>query len=86
MSYALIRESWPLARKQYKCIWCGQRIEVGLKHRHEVSRYDELQDHRWHLECDADAKECFRTGDEEFIPYGAERPKIDAAADGSATG
>lgn len=74
MSYKLIRETFPVARKPYRCIWCGQGIPVGLKHRHEVSSYDGLQDHRWHLECDAEAAEGFADGDDEFTPYSAERP------------
>lgn len=76
MSYTLIRETFPVARKQHKCIWCGQAILVGEKHRHEVSRYDELQDHRWHMECDADFAESLRDGDDpEFQPYSAPRPQ-----------
>lgn len=75
MSYSLIKETWPVARKQHRCIWCGEAIEVGLKHRHEISRYDELQDFRWHLECSEDAQQCFCGGDGEFTAYSAERPK-----------
>ena len=74
MSYELIRESWPVARKPYKCIWCGERIPVGEQHRHEISKYDGLQDHRWHRECHEDAAEYFRGGEEEFSPYDNERP------------
>jgi hypothetical protein len=75
MIYTLIRESWPKARKPYRCIWCGDGIEVGETHRHEISRYDELQDFRWHRECHDDAQECFRDGDCEFIAHSAERPE-----------
>lgn len=74
MSYHLIRESFPFARKPHRCIWCGQSISVGEKHRHEISRYDGLQDHRWHLDCNSDAASYFSNGDEEFTPYSAERP------------
>ena len=28
MSYQLIRETFPVARKQHRCIWCGEvRVE-----------------------------------------------------------
>lgn len=74
MSYTLIRESFPVARKPHKCIWCGQGIPVGELHRHEVSRYDELQNFRWHLECDRDAAAWFGSGEEEFLPYSNDRP------------
>lgn len=75
MSYQLIRESWPVARKVHRCIWCGESIKVGEKHRYEVSRYDGLQFNRWHAECEEDAQEYFRDGEDEFIPYSNERPK-----------
>ena len=71
MSYQLIRESFPVAQKPHRCIWCGQGIPIGEKHRHEVSTFDGFQDHRWHLECDAEAADCFADGDCEFIPYSA---------------
>lgn len=83
MNYELIRESFPVARKPHRCIWCGEGIPVGLKHRHEISRYDELQDFRWHLECEADASVCFSSGDTEFTPYSAERPKVSTSTDRS---
>jgi hypothetical protein len=77
VSYSLIRESFPVAAKQHRCIWCGEAIPVGLKHRHEVSSYDgAMQDHRWHMECDDDAKKCFAEGDQDFLAYSAERPVV----------
>jgi hypothetical protein len=78
MSYSLLSESFPVARKQHRCIWCGETIPVGLKHRHERSVYDGgMQDHRWHMECDAAFKEDLRSGgDDEFIPHSAERPQV----------
>ena len=75
MNYELIRESFPVARKPHRCIWCGEVIAMGLKHVHEISKYDELQDHRWHLECRGAAHEYFRNGEgPEFSPYEHERP------------
>lgn len=73
--YTLLADSWPVARKPHRCIWCGQQIEAGEKYRCERSVYDgEMQDHAWHAECDADAAEQFRHGEDEFSPYENERP------------
>ena len=73
--YKLIRETFPVARNLYRCIWCGETIVVGLKHRHEISRFDELQDFRWHMECNDNAADYFNDGNgPEFIPYENERP------------
>ena len=72
--YSLIRESFPVARKAHRCIWCGESIPVGLKHRYEVSMFGELQRHRWHLECDKDAAKYFAEDGPEFCPYDNPRP------------
>ena len=74
MSYRFISESFPIARKQHRCIWCGETILVGLKHRREISKFDEFQDHRWHMECFSDAQEYFVSDGPEFIPYDNVRP------------
>lgn len=81
MSYALLRDSWPIARKKHRCIWCGEFILVGEKYRREQSVYDgEFQNHAWHPECNTDAQDYFlEFGDEEFSAYSAERPKRIAA-------
>ena len=80
MSYTLLSESWPIARKQHRCIWCGQHIEAGEKYRRERSVYDgDMQNHKWHQECNAAAAEYFRQGEDEFSPHENERPpKLDA--------
>ena len=76
MDYVLIRESFPVARKPHRCIWCGETITIGTKHRREISKYDGLQDHRWHQECREASFDYFCTGDgPEFSPYENERPK-----------
>jgi hypothetical protein len=68
MSYELIAETRPKARKAYRCIWCVEPIGKGEVHVHEVSKFDgELQDHRWHPECQDAARTHFReTGEDEF--------------------
>jgi hypothetical protein len=81
MSYELISETKPKARKEYSCIWCPEKIEAGAEHVHEVSKYDgELQDHRWHPECRAAATVYFReSGEEEFSPHECKRGTTEEA-------
>jgi hypothetical protein len=74
MSYALLDETFPIARKKHRCIWCGQPVEIGEKYRREKSVYDgNMQDFKWHLECHEGAREHFRH-EEEFDAYDNERP------------
>jgi len=77
MSYTLLDETRPKARKEHQCIWCGEKILIGETYRREKSVYDgNMQDHKWHLECNLDAQEYFRKyGDEDFDAGQAERPK-----------
>jgi hypothetical protein len=74
--YTLLAEAFPAAKKAHRCIWCGESIPIGEKHRHEKSIYcGTFQDHRWHLECrDAANAELFDQGEEEFAPFDNERP------------
>lgn len=71
MSYQLLSETEPVARKQYRCIWCPEKIDKGTKHVHESSKYDgDFQDHRWHLECYAASRKYFsENGECEFMPH-----------------
>jgi hypothetical protein len=75
MSYVLISETRPKAKKQYDCIWCVEKIEAGETHIHEVSKYDrQFQDHRWHPECHEAAMDYFhKYGEEEFNPHECKR-------------
>lgn len=81
MSYELISESRPKARKEYKCIWCGQNILKGETHYYEISKYEGgFQDHRWHTECFKFFLERFDTYDDgEYKPYLNERPDKERA-------
>ena len=81
MNYQLLSDTEPVARKEYQCIWCPEKIEKGTKHRHEVSKYDsELQDHRWHLECAKASQEYFHeSGEEEFEPHACKRGTLEEA-------
>jgi hypothetical protein len=71
-----ISRSKPKARKQHRCIWCGEPIMVGEVHEHSVSKYmSDLQDHRFHLECVKPCEEGCAEMDGEFMPYENERGK-----------
>ena len=77
MGYSLLRDSYPIARKIHRCIWCGEAIEPGEKYWSEQSiYYGNFQHHKWHLECESTSKDYFAEGDNEFIPYENERPSV----------
>jgi hypothetical protein len=75
MSYTLLSTTRPIARKQHRCIWCGQAIAKGESYFNERSIFDDnMQNHHWHEECLEAAR---RESDEcvwEFEPYSNERP------------
>ena len=81
MSYQLLSETTPKARKDYVCIWCGEAIPKATVHEYKVGKYDgELQCDRFHPECSKASTKHFREeGAEEFIPYdfnrGSTEPK-----------
>lgn len=79
--YRQLDQSEPIARKQHRCIWCGEMIESGERYRREKSAYyGALQNHAWHLECAKDRYAGLEHGDDnEFTPYSADRPKKDQA-------
>lgn len=72
MNYVLIRESFPIARKAHQCIWCGEMILPGKVYRRELSRFAEVQNFAWHIECFDSAD--FSEGPE-FAAYENERPQ-----------
>ena len=75
MSYALLSETTPKARKEHQCIWCGEKILIGEKYRREKSAYDgSMQNHAWHIECDLDCRAENGCGEFELEPGGSERP------------
>lgn len=79
MSYTLLSEVRPKARKEHRCIWCSQSIPVGETYVRETSVYDgEMQDHKWHEECLSACLEYLKDGlHEDFMPYVNERPEKD---------
>ena len=75
MSYTLLAEAFPVARKEHRCIWCGQKILIGEKYCDRRGAFDgSIQRDRFHLECEKSSSEYFRSGEDEFDPYENERP------------
>ena len=76
MSYTSLSDTTPVARKQHRCIWCGQAIPKGEKYRYTTGVYDgDMQANHWHFECsDAQQTDARETGEYEFSPYDNERP------------
>ena len=76
MTYHLFEEKTVKSAKRHRCIWCGERIEIGQTYTREKSTYDgHFQDHKWHPECLEDARAGWAAGDDcEFVPHQAERP------------
>jgi len=73
--------STPTAKREHRCIWCGEAIPLGEKYIRQKGRFDgEWQDNPWHDECfegsnDANGGACF-----DFDPYGGERFKKQEAS------
>ncbi len=48
----LLNDATVHARKQHKCVWCGEAIQIGEKHHRQVYKMDgEIQGNRYHAEC-----------------------------------
>ena len=47
-----LNRSYPTARKEHKCIFCGGTIKVGEKYERQTNKYDnQIYDWVCHLEC-----------------------------------
>lgn len=86
MTYHLFSCDEHKARKQHRCIWCGEMVNSGERYFREKSVYDgSIQDFAWHPECKADQEQNLRDGgDEEFIAHSAERPACTESGDANA--
>lgn len=77
MSYSLIAEETPKAKKEHRCTWCGQMIPVGEQYVRRRGTFEgDPQIDKLHYECDDAAQEYFREwGPEGYSPYENERPE-----------
>jgi hypothetical protein len=63
-----IADEWRKARKQHRCIWCGEPIAVGERYRHWRGKFEgDVMSNDWHKECDAAAES--EDLEEGFEPY-----------------
>ena len=48
-----LRQSEQKARKQHKCVWCGEAIEIGETYSYWAGIFEgEFQTNKMHLECE----------------------------------
>lgn len=75
----LLSRSTPKARKPHICVWCGELIQIGEAHVHQVVKHcGDLQDSRWHLECHNASSDYFNNGaEDEFTPESFRRGTCD---------
>ena len=63
------------ARKAHQCIYCAEEIAAGNIYSHQTGVYDgRWYTNKMHTECFEDAFD----GEDEFMPYSNERPKVGA--------
>jgi hypothetical protein len=76
MSWTLLSETRPIARKSHRCIWCGQGIAPGEQYLNVRGVYEgDMQNQHWHPECaQAQQQEGRETDDWEFESHSNERP------------
>lgn len=71
-----IYNSKPKARKQHRCIWCGEAITVGEVHEKQVLKHiGDLHCNRFHMECSGPCSSYCSGADGEFMPYEGIRGK-----------
>lgn len=64
----------PVARKEYRCEWCGEKILRGEKHFKYAGMWEgDFQNYRMHLECE-NACSFENSYGEGFNPFENERP------------
>jgi len=85
MSFTLLSESTPKARKSHVCDWCGELIEKSTTYyRYSGNNSGDFQCTKMHLECrdamDRDIKD-YDSWDYEFIPRDNPRGKTIAEKD-----
>lgn len=60
-----------VARKDHRCVYCGETIAKGETYLFQSGYYDDWYTNRMHPECFDDLVEC---GDTEFTPHSNPRP------------
>jgi len=75
MSYQVISTTLPTAKKEHKCIWCGESILINELHAKDVGVYEcDFQSNRYHIECYNASHTYFKeSGENCFEPYDNKR-------------
>ena len=68
--------TYPKARKQHHCIWCGGPIPIGEQYVQQTGFYEgAAYRNRFHKECrNTLAEQAIETGEWEFMPGEGEMP------------
>lgn len=79
MSWTHLSTSHPIARKEYRCIWCSEPILKGEKHVIISGIGDgDFQSNRFHAECYKASQLYFQTTfDDFFDPYEFKRGSME---------
>ena len=48
----ILRENFPIAKKEHICDWCEGKIESGIKYKYQIWKDDNLFTWKSHLKCD----------------------------------
>ena len=79
MSWQSISESTRKARKEHKCVWCGEPILIGESHLVSTGTFEgRFQSNRYHDECRGPAAEICQEN-EGFSAYAFKRGTTDEA-------
>lgn len=74
MSYEQLSAHSLKARKDHRCVWCGEVIPKGQIHERTIGKMDgEFQSSRYHIECATACTEWCRENDpwgDGYSPYG----------------
>lgn len=77
MCFEVETTTYPIARKEHRCIWCGELILKGEKYTRQKGRFEgEWCDNPWHNDCwDGSMEDARREGETclHFTPHENER-------------
>lgn len=79
MGFDLLSQSYPIARKEHVCEWCGEKIEKGEKYYRYTGIYDgDFQNTPLHLECQTAADKYLKENwCDEYMPYSFKRGSVE---------
>ena len=70
MGFELLRESTQVARKEHKCVWCGEIILKGEKYHSRTYIFEGLQSDKTHNDCNSVMNKIdWNYYDNGFYPY-----------------